>query len=248
MAAIQEGKTQAFNSITSSSKGFGGGNVVGTIFKWLLRLAVVLVVVLAALIVLYRFVTPASTLMLTRWVLHEKVDRTYVPIGQISPNLLAAVVVSEDGRFCSHHGVDWGALREVMHEASDEGVRRGASTLTMQTVKNLFLWPSHSYLRKALEIPMALVLDAAWPKRRILEVYLNIAEWGDGIFGIEAAAETYFHRPAAALDPREAALLAAVLPNPHRRNPLHPSRRVAGHARVVLTRMSRGTARIECLR
>jgi len=222
--------------------------VFETFLKWIFRFLVLFAAALTFLIIAYRFITPSSTLMLARTVLHEKVERHFVPLARISPNLLAAVIVSEDARFCTHHGVDWGALREVIDKASEEGARRGASTLTMQTAKNLFLWPSHSYIRKALEIPVALVLDAAWPKQRILEVYLNIAEWGDGIFGIEAAAETFFHKHASELDVHEAALLAAVLPNPLRRNVLRPSRRVAMHANVVMARMSKGTARLDCLR
>ncbi|MGO9005149.1 MAG: monofunctional biosynthetic peptidoglycan transglycosylase [Beijerinckiaceae bacterium] len=218
----------------------------GTFLKWLLRFFLFFAFLLVALIIAYRFVTPVSTLMLARYILHEEVEWHFVPLKQISPHLIAAVIVSEDARFCRHHGVDWGALREVIDEASDEGVRRGASTVSMQTAKNLFLWPSHSYFRKALEIPIALALDAAWPKRRILEVYLNIAEWGEGIFGIETAAETYFHKHASALDPHESALLAAVLPNPHRRNAQRPSHHVAAHARIVTARADH--AELDCLR
>lgn len=219
----------------------------GTFFKWLFRLCLIFAVLLAALIVAYRFVTPMSTLMMARYVLHEKVERTFVPLAQISSSLIAAVVVSEDGRFCRHHGVDWGAMREVVHQASEEGAKRGASTVTMQTAKNLFLWPSHSYVRKALEIPIALALNVAWPKRRVLEIYLNIAEWGDGVFGIEAAAETYFHKHASELDPRESALLAAVLPNPYRRSAVQPNHRVAGHAKVVMARAAHATTALDCL-
>jgi monofunctional glycosyltransferase len=221
--------------------------VVGTLFKWLFRLVAALLVLLVVAIVGYRFVMPVSTLMLARYALHEKVERTVVPLSQISEDLIAAVVVSEDARFCSHHGIDWGAMRAVVSHPGKNGVERGASTLTMQTAKNLFLWPGHSYVRKALEMPIALALDAAWPKRRTLEVYLNIAEWGDGIFGIEAAAETYFRKHASEINSQEAALLAAVLPNPHRRNPLHPSHRVTAHAKVVTSRIERGSAHLECL-
>jgi monofunctional biosynthetic peptidoglycan transglycosylase len=220
--------------------------VFGIVLKWLLRFFLFLAVLLVALIVAYRFITPVSTLMLARYILNEKVERHFVPLKQVSPHLIAAVIVSEDARFCRHHGVDWGALREVIGQASDDGGGRGASTLTMQAAKNLFLWPAHSYVRKAFEIPIALALDAAWPKRRILEIYLNIAEWGEGIFGIETAAESYFHKHASELDPRESALLAAVLPNPRRRNAQHPSRHVAAHAKIVAARA--GRAELDCLR
>jgi monofunctional glycosyltransferase len=226
--------------------GFSGGSVFGTIFKWFFRIVLLLAAVLVVLIAIYRFVTPVSTLMLARMLMHEKVERQFVPIERISPHLITAVIASEDGRFCRHHGVDWGALREVVGHG--DNVKRGASTLTMQTAKNLFLWPSRSYIRKGLEIPLALGLDAVWPKRRILEIYLNIAEWGSGIFGIEAAAETYFHKQASDLDSRESALLAAVLPNPHTRNPVHPNRRVSIHARIVMTRAGHSNAEVDCLR
>ena len=143
--------------------------------------------------------------MLARWLLDDPVERQYVSLDRISPSLCTAVLVSEDARFCQHDGVDWDALREVMDKAKPGGPSRGASTIPMQTAKNLFLWPSRSYVRKIIEIPLALLLDLAWSKRRILEVYLNIAEWGDGIFGAEAAARHYFHKSADRLDAREAA-------------------------------------------
>lgn len=222
--------------------------MIGTLFKWFFRLLAAFLVLLVVAIIAYRFIMPLSTLMLARYALHEKVERSAVPLSQISRDLIAAVVVSEDARFCSHHGIDWGALRSVLSHTGKNGVERGASTLTMQTAKNLFLWPGRSYVRKALEIPVALVLDAAWPKRRTLEVYLNIAEWGDGVFGIEAAAETYFRKHASEINAEEAALLAAILPNPYRRSPLHPNHRVALHAKIVTGRIDRGAAHLECLR
>jgi monofunctional biosynthetic peptidoglycan transglycosylase len=141
------------------------------------------------------------------------------------------VIASEDATFCDNDGVDWGSLREVLGDAGEHGPSRGASTITMQTAKNLFLWPGRSVIRKGLEIPMALALGQAWPKARTLEIYLNIAEWGDGLYGIEAAAERYFHKSASQLNPREAALLATSLPNPILRNPARPTplqRRLAG--------------------
>jgi monofunctional biosynthetic peptidoglycan transglycosylase len=197
---------------------------------------------LAGLIIAYRFIDPVSTLMLARWAEDSPVARDYVPLGRISAELRAAIIVSEDARFCKHSGVDWGALREVVDEADADGPSRGASTITMQTVKNLFLWPSRSFIRKGLEIPLALILDLAWPKRRVFEVYLNIAEWGDGVFGAEAAARLYFHKSAAALDASEAALLATALPNPLKRNPAHPGRGHAALAQRIVARMHKADA------
>ena len=126
----------------------------------------------------------------------QTLERVYVPLNQISPNLRLAVIASEDAPFCHHHGVDWGALREVIDDADEDGPSRGASTIAMQTAKNLFLWPWRSAIRKGVEIPLALMIDFVWGKRRVLEVYFNIAEWGEGVFGAEAAAQHYFQKSA----------------------------------------------------
>lgn len=212
------------------------GSLVGRVVRMLVRLAVVLALIFAALLLLYRFVPAPSTLMLGRWLTFRSVERDWVPLAQISPHLIRAVIASEDQRFCSHRGVDWGELNAVLQD--EDGPSRGASTLTMQTAKNLFLWPSRSYLRKGLELPMALAIDLVWPKRRVIEVYLNIAEWGDGIFGAEAAAQHHFGKPASRLTPAEAARLAGALPNPILRNPSRPSRGLQSAAGRVQRRMN----------
>lgn len=211
-------------------------SLVGRIVRALVRLALALAIVFAALLLLYRFVPPPSTLMLGRWLTFRTVERDWVPLSQISRYLIRAVIASEDQRFCSHAGVDWGELNAVLQD--EDGPSRGASTLTMQTAKNLFLWPGRSYLRKGLELPMALAIDLAWPKRRVIEVYLNIAEWGDGIFGAEAAAQHHFGKPASRLTPAEAARLAGALPNPILRNPSRPSRALQAAAGRVQRRMN----------
>jgi monofunctional biosynthetic peptidoglycan transglycosylase len=198
-------------------------------------------------VALWRIVPPVSTLMLAHYVAGRPVERDWKPLDRISPLLVAAVVMSEDGQFCRHGGVDWKALGTVLDEADEDGPSRGASTITMQLVKNLFLWPGRSAIRKGLEIPMALGLDAAWPKRRVLEVYLNIAEWGDGIFGAEAAARRDFGKSAADLTLREAALLAASLPNPVRRDPRHPSRTLSRLAGSVMARVRQSAPWTDCL-
>lgn len=191
--------------------------------KWAVRLTILIGLVGAGALALQTVIHPVSTLMLGRWLTGQPVDRRWVPLSAISPRLVASVILSEDGQFCHEHGIDVSALREVI--GNGEGTpSRGASTLTMQVVKNLFLWPGRSYLRKALEIPLAVVLDAAWGKRRVLEAYLNVAEWGDGIYGIEAAAQRHFRVGAAQLSLRQAALLATALPNPIRRSVTQPSR------------------------
>ena len=188
----------------------------------LVRLAVVLALIIAALLLLYRFVPAPSTLMLGRWLTFRTVERDWVPLAQISPHLIRAVIASEDQRFCSHRGVDWVELNKVLE--NEDGPSRGASTLTMQTAKNVFLWPGRSYIRKGLEIPLAMAIDLAWGKPRVMEVYLNVAEWGEGLFGAEAAAQRYFRKPASRLTPAEAARLAGALPNPLLRNPAKPNR------------------------
>ncbi len=195
------------------------------------------IVVPAAAIVLYLVVPPVSTLMLGRWIAGAAVDRTYVPLEAISPYLPGAVIAAEDSRFCRHGGVDWAALREVMEDSDEEGPSRGASTIPMQTAKNVFLWPGRSYIRKGLEVPLALASDAVWSKRRMMEIYLNVAEWGDGVFGAEAAARKHFRKSAKALTPREAALLAAVLPNPVRFDAGRPSPYIMRRGAVLLARM-----------
>jgi monofunctional biosynthetic peptidoglycan transglycosylase len=207
--------------------------------KRLVRLVVILLLAYPALVLVlalaYIVVPPVSTLMLARWLSGESVARTYVPLSQISRELSAAVISSEDARFCQHGGVDWGALHEVISD--EDGPSRGASTIPMQVAKNLFLWPSRSYVRKALEIPLAVVLDLVWSKRRMVEIYLNIAEWGEGTFGAEAAARKHFGKPARELTRREAVLLAASLPNPLARNPGRPSMRLRALAGRVSARM-----------
>jgi monofunctional biosynthetic peptidoglycan transglycosylase len=208
-------------------------------------LAAALAVLLLGL--LYRFVTPVSTLMLARWATLRPVDRIAVPLEAIAPSLPAAVIASEDGRFCVHRGIDWGALQDVIEDAEEDGPSRGASTIAMQTAKNVFLWPGRSYVRKALELPIALYIDLVWGKRRMMEVYLNVAEWGDGIFGAEAAARRHFGKSARNLTRGEAALLAAALPNPRVRNPGRPTGRHRALANRIVDRVEGGAAAKACL-
>ena len=197
-----------------------------------------LLIVLGALLLpyllapLYRAGHPVSTLMAWRYLTGAPMSRQWVDFSAISPYLPRSVVAAEDAKFCGHHGIDWGALREVIDDAEEGEVARGGSTITQQVTKNLFLWPGRSVVRKALEFPLALWIDLVLPKQRILEIYLNIAELGpSGQFGAEAGANYAFGRSAAGLSPREAALLAAILPNPVRRSARNPGpgvRRLAG--------------------
>jgi monofunctional biosynthetic peptidoglycan transglycosylase len=197
---------------------------------------------------LYETAPPVSTLMLGRWLSLQSVSRDYSSLDNVSPHLPLAVLTAEDSRFCQHGGVDWDALREVMEAADEDGPSRGASTIPMQTAKNLFLWPGRSYLRKGLELPVALYLDLIWSKRRMMEVYLNVAEWGDGVFGAEAAAQKYFRKSARNLTRREAALLATALPNPLVRNPGRPTARHRALAERLMGRMEGAVPFSECLK
>lgn len=217
------------------------------IFRWFFRILLLVFLAVGGLILAYRVVTPVSTLMIGRWITGKSVERTYVPLARLSPHLAAAVIASEDARFCLHHGVDWDALNGVIKKAGKRGPSRGASTIPMQTAKNLFLWPGRSVVRKGLEIPLALAIDVAWPKRRLLEVYLNIAEWGDGIFGAEAAARFYFKKSTHDLTLQEAALLATALPNPHLRDPGQPRRGHAALARNLMARVGEGGVPLGCV-
>lgn len=204
--------------------------------------------VIVGLSLLYAVVTPVSTLMLGRWLTGRAVERTSAPLDAISPHLPLAVIASEDSRFCDHGGVDWDAIRTVVEEADEDGPARGASTIPMQTAKNLFLWPSRSYVRKGLELPLALLIDAIWTKRRAMENYLNVAEWGEGVFGAEAAARRHFGKSARDLSRREAALLATALPSPLRRHPGKPSRGHRSLAGKIEARMSASGPIDACLR
>lgn len=211
-----------------------------------LLLPVIVLVLTLVLALVYSAVTPPSTLMLGRWLTLQPVARASVGLEAISPLLVQAVIASEDQRFCLHGGVDWSALRDVVDD--EEGPSRGASTIAMQTVKNVFLWPGRSFLRKSLEIPLALTADAVWGKRRMMEVYLNVAEWGEGVFGAEAAAQHWFRKGARDLTRGEAALLAAVLPNPILRSPVRPSRGVRAAAGRIQGRMNGVAGLLGCVR
>ncbi len=216
-------------------------------------IGVVVVLALPYLIApLYRFVDPVSTQMLWRWATGQRVERSWTPLDRMAPVLPHAVIAAEDAHFCRHHGVDFGQLREVIRGIDDFGDLaevRGGSTITQQAAKNLFLWQGRSFVRKALEFPLAFWLDIVLPKRRLMEIYLNIAEWGpNGEFGIAAGARRAFNKAPRDLTAQEAALLAATLPNPHQRDPHAPKpalRRLAG---VYQGRVAAWTAIDACVR
>lgn len=202
----------------------------------LVRTVLVAVLILLALpyvlVPFYRVGHPVSTPMLGRWFTGQNVTREWLDFAEIAPVLPLTVVAAEDAKFCSHRGIDWDALQEAIEDAQDGEVARGASTITQQTAKNLFLWPGRSFVRKVLEFPLALWIDLVLPKQRVLEIYLNIAEWGpDGRYGAEAGSKYAFARSADSLSPQQAALMVAILPNPVTRSARNPGpgvRRMAG--------------------
>jgi monofunctional biosynthetic peptidoglycan transglycosylase len=211
-------------------------------------LLILLVVLLLPYLVtpLYRTGHPVSALMVWRWLKGAPVARQWIDFNAISPVLPRSVVGAEDAKFCGHHGVDWDALRDVIDDAEDGEVARGGSTITQQVAKNLFLWSGRSVVRKGLELPLALWIDLVLPKQRILEIYLNIAELGpSGQFGAEAGSSYAFGHSAATLSPREAALLAAILPNPVKRSARNPG---PGVRRLAGTYMARANAVPRCWR
>ncbi|WP_093152384.1 MULTISPECIES: monofunctional biosynthetic peptidoglycan transglycosylase [Thalassobaculum] len=211
----------------------------------LLAMLVVFVVLPVLVILLYRVVPPPGTpLMLWR---EASAVYRWVPMSEMSANAARAVVVSEDQTFCAHNGIDWRQMNKVLDEFRETGrPSRGASTITMQLARNLYLPPSRSILRKAVEIPLALGLELLVPKRRILELYLNVVEMGDGIYGVEAAAQRHFGKPASGLTRTEAARLAAILPNPLDRNPARPSGEVGRRAQEIARDIPRLTHLFSC--
>ena len=191
------------------------------------------------LLLLFRFVpVPVTPQMLISRLQGYGADYRWVDAAGVSPYLARAVIASEDERFCSHHGFDWGSIDEAVR-AHEAGARlRGASTISQQTARSLFLLPVHSWIRKGLEAWITVLEEALWPKQRILTVYLNIVDWGHGHFGAEAAARAYFHRSAARLTAKDAARLAAILPDPDEWRAVHPGPYVAKRSRLLLGRMS----------
>jgi monofunctional glycosyltransferase len=225
-----------------------------TLGSWprrVLKVAGALLLAPLVLTIVYAFVPPpVSNLMVLRVLQGNGLSKDWTSIDNMSPHLAASVLASEDARFCSHWGVDWTEMKGVIDDVfdDDEGPVRGASTISMQTAKNLFLWDGRSIIRKVAELPLALYMDNVWTKRRMMEVYLNIVEWAPGVYGAEAAAQHHFKKPAAKLTRREAALLAAVLPNPIKRKAGKPSKGVRRIADRIQIRARVMGPYVACLR
>ncbi|OWY02901.1 monofunctional biosynthetic peptidoglycan transglycosylase [Thioclava sp. F1Mire-8] len=199
--------------------------------RWALRGLLGLVALVLVLIVLFKFVNPPTTW--TIWSERQRlgaVDQNWVPLEDIAPVLARSVVAAEDANFCNHWGFDMRAIRKAI----DDGANRGASTITQQTVKNVFLWQGRSWLRKALEASMTPLAEAIWGKRRILEIYLNVAEFDEGAFGVDAAAHRYFRSTPDKLSARQSALIAGVLPDPKDRSAAKPGSFLSRRARSIM--------------
>jgi monofunctional biosynthetic peptidoglycan transglycosylase len=213
----------------------------GRVRSWLWKLAVGLFVLLVPapilLLLLFRVVpVPGTPEMLVSLV--QGKGANYHWTDDISPRLERAVIAAEDQNFCTHHGFDWASINKAVqdHDRHPSKPMRGASTISQQTARTLFLVPMRSWIRKGLEAYLTVLLEGLWPKKRILEAYLNLVDWGDGIFGAEAAANAYFGTDAGSLDSAQAARLAAILPNPHKWKAAHPGRYVRRRAGMLVDR------------
>lgn len=196
----------------------------------------------------YGFIHPPSTLMLAGWITGEKVERNWVPLDKIAPSLKAAVIASEDSAFCDHYGFDFRQIEKSIEKAQNHNQPvRATSTITQQVAKNLFLWHGRSWIRKALEVPLTFWLELVWSKKRVLEVYLNIAEWGDGVYGAEAAARAHFYTSAQNLSFWQSSLLATSLPNPIDRSASRPGTTQSILAAQLLVRAQRHGPDLSCI-
>jgi monofunctional biosynthetic peptidoglycan transglycosylase len=208
--------------------------IVGLLWK---TAAAALAASIILMLLLRWLAPPTSAFMLRQRLEGMAIDYRWVSMDRISPYAALAVISSEDQKFFDHWGLDLEAITDAIRENQSHGHLRGASTISQQVVKNLFLWPGKSYLRKGIEVCLTLLLEALWPKQRILEVYLNIAELGRGVYGFEAAAQRFFGRPAARLTMQQAAMLAAVLPSPEHMFADRPSNYVHSRTWQIIEQM-----------
>ncbi|PZN94263.1 MAG: monofunctional biosynthetic peptidoglycan transglycosylase [Alphaproteobacteria bacterium] len=199
-----------------------------------LKIAAVLVVLSIVWVAVYRLVPVPMTWPMARDAIAGKhIERHWVPLSAIAPTVSRAAIAAEDARFCMHNGFDFEAMEAAAARNAAGKKLRGGSTISQQTAKNAFLWPGRSYLRKGLEAYFTILIEAIWGKKRIMEVYLNIAEMGPGVYGVDAAARHYFGVSAAGLSPRQASRIAAILPQPIKRDAAAPGRFVKRYARRI---------------
>ncbi len=214
----------------------------------LLWLAAIMVLAPAAAIALYAVMPPPLTpLMAMRWLDGAGLRKDWMPLSRVAAHVPHAVIASEDNLFCEHSGFDWRSIGDAVEDYSAGRRTRGASTISMQTAKNLFLWPGRNFARKSIEAYLTVLIELIWSKQRIMEVYLNVAEWGDGVYGIGAAARAHFGKSAGSLTRREAALLAAVLPNPREWSPVRPTAYISGRADTIVRRIGQLGPLLACV-
>jgi monofunctional glycosyltransferase len=214
--------------------------ILKSLWRWTKKIVFIIFIVQFIYILLLRWVNPPITItQLVSWVSGHGLKRDYVGKNSISPNARLAVIASEDQLFPDHEGFDWKSIEKARkYNAKKPGRVRGASTISQQVAKNVFLWQGRSWVRKGLEVYFTFMIEVLWGKKRIMEVYLNVIEMGDGIFGIEMAAQQYFNKPAKNLTKQEAAMIAACLPNPKRYKVKPLSSFVAGRSRTIVQQMN----------
>jgi monofunctional biosynthetic peptidoglycan transglycosylase len=214
--------------------------ILSTTWRWTKKIFLWIFIFQFFYIILLKFVNPPITMtQFVSWVSGHGLKRDYVSRSSISPNARLAVMASEDQLFPDHHGFDWKSIRKAQkYNAKKPGRSRGASTISQQVAKNVFLWQGKSWIRKGLEVYFTFMIELIWGKKRIMQVYLNVIEMGDGIFGIEMASQIYFNKPAKNLTRQEAALIAACLPNPKRYKVKPPSGFVAARSRRIMQQMN----------
>lgn len=210
------------------------------VWRWTRKIFLILFIAQFIYILLLKWVNPPITItQLVSWVKGYGLKRDYVDAEDISPNAGLAVIASEDQLFADHSGFDWKSIKKAMaYNEKKPGRIRGGSTISQQVAKNVFLWQGRSIFRKGLEAYFTFMIELVWGKKRILEVYLNVIEMGEGVFGIERAANIYFNKPASQLSAQESALIAACLPNPKRYKVKPPGKYVASRSRQIMQQMS----------
>jgi len=222
-----------------------------TVVLWLVKISLGWLIVTGLWVILYALVRPPITTVMVADVIHNlldggqwhRIDKRWVPLDTISPAMVRAVIAAEDTRFFEHNGFDWDAIEKARERNERSRGRKlfGASTISMQTAKNVFLWHGRTYIRKALEAYFTVLIEAVWGKRRIMEVYLNVVEFAPGVYGVEAAANRYWKKTASQLTESEAALMAAVLPNPRRWRFWNPTAYIKKRQATILARMEQVT-------
>src|SRR5690348_516799 len=214
------------------------GSFLGRVVGWIVKLVVAVIVISVLWVLAYRFVNPPITFnMIGDLAAGRGAHKDWMPIGQIDRDMVRAAIAAEDSKFCSHHGFDFEAIEDAMKRNASGGRIRGGSTISQQTAKNAFLWNGGGYARKGAEAWFTFLIEHLWGKRRIMEVYLNLAETGIGTYGVNAGSERYFGHDASAMSPTEAARIAAVLPLPKKRGAIAPKGFTRRYGNIIAARI-----------